>query len=192
MTKNTKKNKRKTTTSSNSNSFRYKKNKDEISRETIDESVLDIDKNDLDKEFCRQPRLYIKYAAELANARMLLDESDNSLKAIKATLDGLIRSDPSAYDLPDKITETVIASAILLQDSYMKAQKKVSLAQYKVNLLFAMIGAFDHKKSALENLVKLQGQSYYATPRSDSEGKDRLMKERSDKVARKCRKDKQK
>ena len=168
-----------------------KKVKEEI-RESLDESVLDVDQNDLDREFCKQPRLYIKYASELADARLALDEADAAFKTIKATLDSLIRSDPSAYDLPEKITETVIASTIIIQDEYMKAQKKVHSAQYKVNLLFAMTGALDHKRSSLENLVKLHGQNYFSTPRSDSEGRERLEKERGDKVAKKCRKDKQK
>jgi len=180
MTKRTKKSKSKKHT---------KKVKEEM-RESLDESVLDIDQNDLDKECCKQPRLYIKYASELANARLNLDEVEAAFKTIKATLDSLIRSDPSAYDLPEKITETVIVSTVIMQDEYMKAQKKVHSAQYKVNLLFAMIGGLDQKRSSLENLVKLHGQNYFSKPRSDSEGRERLEKERSDKVARKCRKEK--
>ena len=193
MTKSTKKSKsKKTTDDTVKKPFRYKKNNPEKKAIINDESVLNIDQNDLDREFCKQPRLYIKYATELADARLSLDENDVRLKTIKATLDSLIRSDPSAYNLPDKITETVIASTIIMQDEYTKAQRKVHTAQYKVNLLFAMVGALDHKKSALENLVKLHGQNYFSTPRSDSEGRERLEKERSNKVAKKCRKDKPK
>ena len=181
MTKRTKKTKTKRTKKNNPNK-----------KAVLDESVLDIDQNDLDREFCRQPRLYIEYASELADARLAFDEADAAFKTIKATLDGLIRSDPSVYNLPDKITETVIASTIITQDEYMEAQKKVHSTQYKVNLLYAMTGALDHKRSSLENLVKLHGQNYFSTPRSDSEGRERLEKERSDKVARKCRKDRTK
>ena len=170
---------------------RFIRTKDEA-REELEQLNLSIDQNDLDKEWCKQPRLYHTYAIELAEARLREDEAEATFKAIKATLDGLIRSNPSAYDLEDKPKETAIASTIILQDEYMKAQKKVNDAQYKVSLLFAMTGSLDHKKAALENLVKLHGQDYFSTPRTDSYNRERMESERSNTVAKKCRKGKQK
>jgi len=158
----------------------------------VDKPVLDVDKDDLDRECCIQPRIYMTYASELAEARLREAEAESTFKAIKATLDGLIRSNPSAYNLPDKVTETVIAHTIVLQDEYMKAQKKVNDAQYKVSLLFAMIGSLDIKRSSIENLVKLHGQNYFSTPRTDSYNRERMESERSNTVAKKCRKGKQK
>jgi len=158
----------------------------------VDKPVLDVDKDDLDRECCIQPRIYMTYASELAEARLREAEAESTFKAIKATLDGLIRSNPSAYDLPDKVTETVIAHTIVLQDEYMKAQKKVNDAQYKVSLLFAMIGSLDIKRSSIESLVKLHGQNYFSTPRTDPYNRERMESERSNKVAKKCRKGKQK
>lgn len=169
---------------------KLRRNKEEQQQQ--EDMILDIDENDLDREWCKQPRLYHTYAVELAYSRKALDEAEAQFKAIKATLDGLIRADPDSFNLEEKPKEAAVAAAIILQDDYINAQKKVIDTQYKVNLLFGMIGALDNKKAALENLVRLHGQDYFSTPRSDAIGQKRLESERSDKVAKKCRKAKRK
>jgi hypothetical protein len=158
----------------------------------LDESVLEIDVHRLDAECIAQPRLYHKYATELAKAKNRLDEAENRLKTIKALLDNLIRTDPSKFDLPEKLTETLIANTVIIQEKYKKAQAKVTDCQYLVSLLYAMVIALDHKKNSLENLIKLHGQDYFSAPRTDEKTAEKLREHRSKAVAKRCTKTKRK
>ena len=41
---------------------------------------------------------------------------------------------------------------------------QIAVAQYELEVMGAAVRALDQKKSALENLVRLQGQNYFAGP----------------------------
>jgi hypothetical protein len=153
-------------------------------------SLLEIDKNELDREWSVQPKLYHEYAVMLADARRKLDEAEAGFKVVKSEVDKAIRSRPSKYGLADKPTEASIAATIVLQKKYIKAQNAIILAQYDANITEAMVKSLDHKKAALENMVRLHGQDYFSTPRADSEGREKLDNQRSDRVAKMCRKSK--
>lgn len=134
-------------------------------QETFDDSFLQIREHALDEEWVGQPQLYFKYAMELADARRDLDEAKSELDVVRAELDRDIRLDPETYHCP-KLVETSIANCILLQDNYIKATETVNKAQHLVNMLMAVTIALDHRKRALENLVVLHGQSYFASPKA--------------------------
>ena len=150
--------------------------------------VLEIDKHQLDAECLKQPRLYHKYAIELATAKTKLDESESNFKTVKATLDNLIRMNPSSFDLHEKLTEEMIASTIIIQEKYEKAQASITRRQYIVSLLYAMVIGLDHKKNSLENLIKLHGQDYFSAPRTDEKTAERLKTHRSNAIAKRCAK----
>ncbi|MDX9779526.1 MAG: hypothetical protein RBT66_00655 [bacterium] len=158
--------------------------------EIQESSILEIDRNELDREWAMQPKLYHKYADDLARARKALDEAEAAVKVVRADIDKRIRKNPSKYDLPDKPTETAIANTILLRKQFIEAQNAVIEAQFSVNILYAMTTSLDHKKAALENMVRLHGQDYFSTPKTDAKGYEKLEKERSNTVARKCVKQK--
>jgi hypothetical protein len=153
-------------------------------------SLLEIDRNELDAEWAKQPKLYHEYAVQLGEMKRKLDEAEANLKVVKADVDKAIRLRPSKYSLADKPTEASIATTIVIQKRYIKAQNEVVMAQYDVNITDAMVRSLDHKKSALENMVRLHGQDYFSTPKADAVGRERLDEQRSDKVAKMCRKPK--
>lgn len=125
---------------------------------------LEIDPNALDVEWLRQPKLIGKYHDLLVDAKEEVDDARQDLDNEKAKLDLDIRSNKEKYDL-DKTTEAVISSTILLQKSYKEAQKEFNEANYNHLMIQNSLKALEHKKKALENLVILHGQNYFASPK---------------------------
>jgi len=127
------------------------------------EEDIRIDETALDVEWLRQASLMMKYSKHLAH---LLHEKDLvkvDLDLVKARLDKSIRTKPSNYGI-DKITETVVTNTIITQEDYLEAQAAYMQAEYEVNIAQAAVNAFNARKTALENLVRLFGQQYFAGP----------------------------
>jgi len=132
----------------------------------VEFDFFDIDENRLDEEWIGQPKIFFKYAAELADARRRLEEAKAELDVVKAGIDKSIRDDPTTYNLPEKITETLISNTILQQPEYQDGLKSCRIRKHKVDILQAAVSALDHRKSALERLVSLHGQNYFAPPKA--------------------------
>lgn len=124
---------------------------------------LAIDQNSLDQEWLDQPRMYFRYAAQLADARQAYDAARADLDLTKAELDLAIRSDPQQFDL-GKVTEASIQATILNQKAYTRARDKLSAAKHEVDVLEAAVGALDHRKRSLERLVELFLANYFSRP----------------------------
>ena len=135
----------------------------------LDFSIFDIDLSRLDEEWIQQPKRFFRWASQLADAKERLDEQKARLDVVRAEVSLDIRERPSNYDLPDKLTENLISNAILQQDKYQEALKLVRVKKYRVDLVQAAVQAMDQRRSSLERLVSLHGQSYFATPRATEE-----------------------
>ena len=103
---------------------------------------------------------------------MELEEQKAELDVVKAEIDKLIRDNPTPFDIV-KTTETLITNTIIQQNDYQKQQAQVRTAKHNVDILQAAVSALDHRKSALENAVKLHGQNYFSKPvAQDEESKE--------------------
>ena len=127
------------------------------------EQDMHIDETALDLELLEQPTLMAKYSQMLAEARRDRDLAKEAMDLKRAEIDLDIRADPEKYAL-EKITENAISNCILMEDDYIAAQKEYHDANYEVNVLTGVVSAVEHRKSALENMVKLYGQNYFAGP----------------------------
>jgi len=123
-----------------------------------------IDEEALDKEWLRQPALMMKYAKHSARMQNALEEAKQELDIARAEADRTIRENPKGFDIPDRVTEGAISSAILTYKPYIEASKAFLDAKYEADMAKAAVNAFEHRKSALENLVRLYGQQYFAGP----------------------------
>jgi len=128
------------------------------------EKDIEIDENSLDIEWLGQPALFMKYSQHSAQMRRNVDETKQALDVARAELDNEIRNDPSKFDLP-KVTDTAVASAILTTSKYKKVFKEYLDAKYEADMAQAAVIAFDQRKTALENMVRLHGQQYFAGPK---------------------------
>lgn len=128
------------------------------------DNILQIDKNILDDEWLGQARLYFQWAVQLEDARDEFEETKAAFDVVKSDLDLAIRTNPDAYDLP-KVTDKSVAAALIIQPEYKDAQQEVFIARHRVGILQAAVTSLDHRKKALEKLVDLHGQKYFASPR---------------------------
>lgn len=126
---------------------------------------IKIDPSILDVEWLMQPQLFMKYAEALATAEKRVDRAKEVLDITKAELDSAVRSDPEPYTMSDKKpTEGQISNIIAQQPEFKEKLKAFNDARSEVRILIAAVRAFDQRKVALENLVRLHGQSYFAGP----------------------------
>ncbi len=127
------------------------------------ESVIDIDQDDLVEEWKNQPRLYLEWSSKLADARKKLEEAKATIDVVTAELDDRIRTSPDKYDL-EKVTENSVKACILRQEAHAAATSSFQEAKHEVDMLGAMVGALDHRKRALENIVQLWAAQYFSSP----------------------------
>lgn len=151
-------------------------------------NFFDLDPNQLDQEWVRQPALYHKHAMILADARKMHEEKKTALEVLKAEIDREVRSSPSEFGL-EKITETVVASTVVIQPSYVRLQKEVIEARHNVAVAEAAVSTLDHRKKALENLVQLRLSDYFSEPRVKGEAREALDHERKRRIRNKGRED---
>lgn len=138
-----------------------------------DNQLVGIDKNRLDDEWIGQPKRYFKWALQLEDARADFEEVKAEFDVVKSELDLAIRTNPDDYDLP-KVTDKAIAAALIVQGAYKEAQQTVFTVKHRVGVLQAAVTALDHRKKALEKLVDLHGQKYFASPRASESSREAM------------------
>lgn len=124
---------------------------------------VEIDPLALDVAWVKQASLFGKYCVEQATARDTADRAKERLEVYDAGLGLKIRANPAQFGL-EKITEASVQAVILLDKEHARLSDELNTARYQLEVIVAAVRALDQKKSALENLVRLQGQNYFAGP----------------------------
>lgn len=128
------------------------------------EDDMRIDDQMLDVEWLEQPEKMFKYCRIAAQARKELDIAKEAVDIVKARLDNQIRNTPDVFGI-GKVTETAVENVILSRDEYIKANNNLMQLRYEADMAAGAVRAMEQRKDALENLVRLHGQSYFAGPR---------------------------
>ena len=124
------------------------------------ERDVSIDPDALDVEWLRQPMNYMTYAQEAARLDAAMKRAKESMEVTYAQIDREVRRTADK-----KLTEAQVSAAILTDERYKDSQAQYNDATYEYNICIAAVKAMDHKRAALENLVKLYQGSYFAGPR---------------------------
>lgn len=135
-----------------------------------DNRLFDIDEFDLVNEWKKQPKFFLHYAEQLADARRDFEQVKAEREIVRAETDREIRKDPKKFGL-EKITETVIENTITLNVTYQRINSKWLETKGKVDTLQAIVDGLDHRKRALEKIVDLFLSGYYAeckTPKGNN------------------------
>ena len=122
-----------------------------------------IDQSALDVEWLEQAPLMMKYGRHMAERKSEMDLCKEQTDAIRASLDSEVRATPEKFGLA-KITETAINNVILLHPDFQEIQDQYAKARYEYEMARVALSAIECRKTALENLVKLHGQMYFAGP----------------------------
>lgn len=122
-----------------------------------------IDMNNLDLEWNRQSRIFGAYAKELAQAELAVKKSHERVKQLRSEL--ILESKSHPNKLPGgKATADASEAYYRTDQRYIDVKDEMINAEYERDVLQSAVSALNHKKVALENLVKLHGQSYFAGP----------------------------
>lgn len=140
-------------------------------------AFAEIDPNRLDEEWVDQPNRYHKYAKKLAVARKRLADAKAALDVAKAVSEKRIRNNPPKYGVT-KATDAAVKSAVVLHPKYTRALAEVNQAKYEEDIYEAAVKALEHRKSALQDLVYLWGQSYFAGTMKPRKQTDDSVRER--------------
>lgn len=127
------------------------------------EKDIRIDESALDVEWLNQPTLMMRYSRHATQMKQEMDFAKERVEYVKAELDKKIRSHPEDFDL-EKVTETVVMNTILIQEDYVEAIATFNEARFEFDVALGAVRSIEQRKTALENLVKLFGQQYFAGP----------------------------
>lgn len=143
---------------------------------------LNIDKDSLEIEWEKQPRLFIYWAEREVDAQEERDKAQRNMSVIKAEMDAKVRKDPEKYGIDNGIKEAAVSSAIVNSKEYKEAELKFIEATKNARLLSASVVAFDHKKRALTKLTDLWISGYYGSGGVPKEMKESINKKVDEKV----------
>lgn len=141
-----------------------KKKKKNKMKEVKEFCMTEVDILNLEKECALQPRMVFKYVKMLNDTNTDIAQAKSDMALTDAEIGESIRANPSDFNLPEKVTVSAAEATILLQPEHKEALVKLQILQKRWGILNAAVKALDHKKSMLEQEVKLHGQSYFATP----------------------------
>lgn len=143
---------------------------------------LEIDKFNLEQEWIEQSSLFFKYMQLEADAAKREAEIKEACDITLAEVEKEVRACPGEYGLKEKPPASAVMAAVNLSKDVQEAREELRDARHELAMMQAAVRAFTHRKSALENLVRLQGQGYYSSPAvSDSEAEGFNEKVRNDK-----------
>jgi hypothetical protein len=135
-----------------------------------------IDENALDIEWLEQADLALKYGRHWADCRKRLTLAEEKLKVVKAELIAEANSDPKHCCGKDKPNANDIDAYVRNNLQHKEAKEEWVEAQYELNMAEVAKNEVSFtRKAALENLVILHGQQYFAGPKN----KRNLTQERS-------------
>jgi hypothetical protein len=130
--------------------------------ETTFTDDMKINPNRLEREWIRQPDLYAKWAEKCVDAIKRKDLQKVKLEVIYAKLDKYARENWESLGFDKKITEAAIESYVLSNREYQQAKSDMVDIEYEVNLYTAAKQGMEHRKAALQDLVKLHLSGYYS------------------------------
>ena len=144
------------------------------------EEDIKIDPNALDVAWLNQAALMKRYGKHQADTRKEMDDMKEAVDIQRAKLDIRIRTDPESFDI-QKVTESIVQSTILLQEEYQMASEIYADARYENEVAITVVRAIEHRKTALENLVRLLGSQYFAGPKTPRDLSQEALKEKAGK-----------
>lgn len=150
---------------------------------------ISINKYRLDEECLSHSSIYLRYASAQVDAKSQLTKAKDNLELVEAERNLAIRK--SFADSGAKVTEAMINSSLIVDKQVINAKNKVREAEDVYAKLSVAVIAFDHRKSELDNLVKLYCSGYYSTPSSSNEAKKNINERTSNAVRKNLNKSKE-
>lgn len=159
----------------------YQAQKEKKSENEVDfEKDISINKYKLDEECLSHSSLYFRYSSMQADAKTRVSKTKDNLELVEAERNLAIRKTLS--ESGTKVTEAMITSALIVDKEVIEAKNQVREAEDVFMKLSVAVQAFEHRKSELDNLVKLYCSGYYSIPNSGSDVKKDINEQTSNTV----------
>lgn len=128
------------------------------------EEDLHINEDALDVEWLDQPKKFMRYAELSAKANERLRKAEEKVKTIRSEL--ALEVTEKGQELIGKAKPTAgdIEAYYRTHLDYIAAKEAVSDIMFEAEMLANAVSAFQQRKTALENLTRLHGQSYFSGP----------------------------
>ena len=147
------------------------------------EHDLEIDQFNLDREWVQQPNLFMKYSQAAAEADAEVKQLHEKLKVLRSELILESRTEGGAKNANEQ------EAYYRTKPAFKKLKQKLIESEHEAQILQSTVFAFQQRKQALENLVKLHGQQYFSDPVGEDMSADRMVsrkhRSRKKKVRRK-------
>jgi len=125
-----------------------------------------IDETALDVEWLEQASLAMKYGKYYALARRRFIEAEEKVKVVRAELIAEANANPVKCCKKDKPNAADIEAYYRNAKRHKDAKEEWVTAQYELDMAEIAKNEIGFtRKSALENLVRLHGQQYFAGPK---------------------------
>ncbi len=126
-----------------------------------------IDETALDVEWLGQAELAVKWGRLWSEAKDELDRADENVKVVRSELVLEINTDPEKY-LGEGVrpTDAKVEAAYRVDERYKEAKERWLRAMKDFNDIDVVKNEISFtRKAALENMVQLHGQQYFAGPK---------------------------
>lgn len=125
------------------------------------EKDLSINKFKLDEECMSHPSIYFKYADAQREAKNEVSRLKDKLELVKAEQNTKIRDELTKAGT--KVTEALINAELAKNNKVQIITEKLRTAEDVYAKLSVAVQAFEHRKSELDNMVKLYCSGYFST-----------------------------
>lgn len=127
---------------------------------------LSIDESNILEEWRVQAGLYMSYAQEAVDLQKEVNDKKDEIDRVSAAVDLQVRQGtyplmPEGMKVTEKAVEALVATdppLCEMKREYNELRRDADVAK-KLEMAFAM------RKSALENIVIIQGREYYSEPK---------------------------
>jgi len=127
---------------------------------------IQIDDAALDLEWCGQAELAMKYGKHWVKCKNVLSEAEEKVKVVRAELINRVNSNPMKFCNKEKPNAADIESYYRRHLRHKEAKQELLEAQFELSMAEIAKNEISFtRKVALENLVKLHGQEYFAGPK---------------------------
>jgi hypothetical protein len=141
-----------------------------------------IDRFKLEEECVDQPRRFMKWSEDFAEAIFKRDKAKQHLKVVAAQVQQRVRQDPDLHGAVSGargVTEGAIQAVLDTHHEILDAEDLLLEAEKNLQILKSAKEAFDDRKRQLTNLVHLQLGQYYSDPGKAAISEGKRMQEES-------------
>lgn len=147
------------------------------------EKDISINKFKLDEECISHSSLYGRYASACSDAKTEVSRAKDNLELVQAERNLEIRKELA--DSGVKVTEAMVTASLVNDEQVIKAKNKLRETEDVYGKLSVAVQAFEHRKSELDNLVKLYCSGYYSMPSSSGETRKNINEQTSGEIRKK-------